>query len=402
MRSFLKVIVMSFLSLVIIGTTFVSGFSMGQWEALTTPSTSPTATIAPAEESADFDLFWEAWGIIEEEFYGELPTETETTYGAIKGALNKLEDDYTAFVEPKYSELFKENMSGSFEGIGALVRQDEAGRLIIAEPFEGQPAAKAGLQKGDVVLEVDGTPLQGLNTTEAVMLIRGPRGTVVTLLILRKEVAEPFEVEVTRDKIEIPIITQEMLDEDIAYLELTDFNNVSPQKTRRALKELLKQKPRGLILDLRSNPGGYLHAAIEIASEFVGEGTIVIERHSDGTEKTFTAVPGGVATEIPLVVLVNGGSASASEIVAGAIQDQERGILVGEQTFGKGSVQSVHDLSDGSTLRVTVARWFTPNNQQIQDQGLEPDIEIELTEEDYEEGRDPQLDRAVEYLLNGE
>jgi carboxyl-terminal processing protease len=277
---------------------------------------------------------------------------------------------------------------------------DEMGRLVIAEPFAGRPAAEAGLARGDVVLEVDGTSLQGLSLYEAISLIRGPAGTTVVLKVFRDGVDEPFDVPIERARIEIEVVESELMEGDIAYIHLTEFSRGATGKLADAIKELDKEAPlTGLILDLRDNPGGLLDESIFVSSQFIDEGTITIEKLKGEEEQVFEAQPGGVALEVPLVVLVNRGSASASEIVAGAIQENDRGTVLGEQTFGKGTVQIPHTLSDGSELRVTIAEWLTPSGKQISGEGVVPDIYVERTQEDFVEGLDPQLERAIEYLL---
>ncbi|HEY64220.1 MAG TPA: S41 family peptidase [Caldilineae bacterium] len=417
------------LVLSMMGSAFVLGFGVGfgtgRWTAPdqagasasriapawgTTPL--PTATPRPQErpdedarvnrlpeEPEEFRVFWEAMQALREDYYGELPDDREMTYGAIRGVLELLGDENTTLLDPKSAEFFSSDLSGSFEGIGARVDLAPGGGVRVVEPFEGQPAYEAGIRRGDIIIKVDGQDITGMSLSEAIQLIRGPKGTTVRLTIKRPGEPELLEIKVVRDRIEIPVVEYKMLDDDIAYLKLSEFNSRSPELVRHALRELLRQKPKGLILDLRGNPGGLLDAAVEIASQFVGEGNILIERFKDGHERTYPARRGGLATEIPLVVLVNDGSASASEIVAGAIQDAGRGPLIGTTTFGKGSVQVPHYLSDGSLLRVTTALWFTPKGRDIEGKGLEPDIEVERTLEDRAAGRDPQLDKAVEYLL---
>lgn len=359
---------------------------------------SPTPPV-PEEVREAFDIFWEAWRIVEREYYGELPDPQRVTYGAIRGALQTLGDDYTSFIEPQIASILREDASGTFEGIGALVRMNEHERLEIVRPFEGQPAAKAGLLPGDVIVAVDGVSIIGKGIYEAIGLIRGPEGTQVTLTIERPGQEGSFDVTITRARIEIPIVETHMIGEDIAYIRLTEFSAQATQQLRAGLANLLRSASlKGLILDLRDNPGGFLREAVDVADEFLPEGVILIERSSDGKEETYRSTDTGLAQDIPLVVLVNAGSASASEIVAGAIQDRGRGILVGEKTFGKGSVQLSHQLSDGSELRVTVAHWFTPNGRAIHGTGLEPDVLVEVTPEELAAGHDPQLDRAVELL----
>jgi carboxyl-terminal processing protease len=281
------------------------------------------------------------------------------------------------------------------------VRLRPDGRFQIVQPLAGYPAIKAGVRAEDIILQVDGKPLDGMTIYEAITLIRGPAGTTVNLLIERQDVDEPFTIEIERARIDLPVIESEMLDNGIAYIRLTEFSQTATEKLEGALQEVFDRDAKGLILDLRGNPGGYLNVAVEVASQFVDKGPILIERFKDGREQPYNAISGGLAIDIPLVVLVDGGSASASEIVAGAIQDTERAILIGTKTLGKGSVQLVHTLSDDSQLRVTVARWFTPNGRAIHGEGLEPDIEIEITDQDLETESDPQLERAIRYLLEG-
>jgi carboxyl-terminal processing protease len=390
-----KIFVMMVLSIVIVSMAFLSGFGAGF--TLAPARSAPVA--AAGEEPPEFAVFWEAWHLIENEFYGELPTMQEVTYGAIRGVLVAIGDDGTSFIDPERAAIMREDITGGFEGIGAVVNMLPNGRLIIVEPLPGRPAAQAGILQGDLVLQVDDTPIQNMTLMEAVSLIRGPEGSTVRLTILRKGVKEPFEVTIVRARIEIEVVESRMLDDDIAYVRLTEFNAKATKELKEALRELMAQEPQGLIFDLRSNPGGFLQTSVEVASQFLDGGLVLIEKGRGDLEKEYLVESGGLATEVPLVVLVNMGSASASEIVAGAIQDSGRGILVGERTFGKGSVQLPHTLSDGSELRVTIARWFTPKGREIQGTGIFPDIEVEMTLEDLEAGRDPQLERAVEYLL---
>jgi len=374
-------------------------------EGQVTPSPTPAPTIAiPPATGEAFDLFWEAWGLIQQDYYGDLPSEEEMINGAIRGAVETLDDPYTAFVDPAAAEHRRQTEGGSYEGIGALVSMED-GRLVIVEPFRGQPADQAGLLPGDIVLQVDETPIEDMSIYEAIALILGPAGTEVRLTILR-EGQEAFEVSVTRARIEVPMVESRMLEGDIAYVSLFSFDADATAKLEEALDELLAQSPRGLILDLRGNPGGYLNEALLTAGLFVPKDELVmIERTKE--EELFLypedyGARGPLVPDLPMVILVNGGSASASEIVAGALQDIGRAVLVGETTFGKGSVQLIYELSNGAELRVTKARWYTPKDRAIHGEGLEPDITVEYTQEDADAGRDPQLERAVQYLLTGE
>ncbi|RME36226.1 MAG: S41 family peptidase [Thermoflexia bacterium] len=361
------------------------------------PQSPATTEVGPSW--GEFGLFREVWDIIQQEYYGEIPDHQTILYGAIRGSLQTLGDEYTSFIEPQIARILEEDASGEFQGIGAYVRMREDGKLEISGIIPNTPAEKAGLRAGDRVLAVDGQSIVGYSLYEAIALIRGPAGTQVTLLIERPGEEATFEVTVTRARIEIPQVEAKLLEEDIAYIRLHEFSANATRQMKEALSDLLSRKPRGLILDLRNNPGGWLDQALEVADLFLDRGVVMIERTTEG-ERVFRTRSGDMAESIPLVVLVNGGSASASEIVAGAIQDRGRGILIGERTLGKGSVQRPYRLSDGSELRVTIARWYTPNNREIHGQGLEPDILVRWPEET-PEGKDPQLERAIQYLETG-
>lgn len=384
-------------SIALVGTSFLAGFGTG-WYVFRARQPTP---VPVAREPEEFQLFWEAWDIVEREFYGELPGPQEFTHGAIRGALRALDDPATILVEPKAAEDQMIELRGTYEGIGALVGVDRQDRIIIVAPFDGSPAIEAGIMAGDVILKVDDTMVTGMPLEDAVRLIRGPRGTKVRLTILREGEPEPLVFEIIRDRIELVTVAWKVMD-NIGYVRIALFSERTSGELEKALRELKEEGVEGLILDLRNNPGGvFPSAAIEVASQFLEEGVIVYERDKEGREKPYSVRGGGLATDIPLVVLVNKGTASNSEVVAGAIQDHGRGVLIGEKTFGKGSVQRVHTLSDGSGLYVTTAILLTPNRHPIHEEGLTPDIEVPFTREDFEAGRDPQLERALEYLQTG-
>lgn len=383
------------LTVFIIATSHLAGSAAGF--ILASPVMAEKSIAPPPALEEEFRLFWEAWRIVENDFYGRPIDSKELTYGAIRGALSTLEDENTAFITPEYITIIREDLTGTFEGIGALVEMNEDGYLVIVAPLAGKPADLAGLKAGDLVLQVDRVQVQGMTLIEAVSLIRGPKGTTVRLTIRRQGVLDPFEVGIVRQRIELRTIEYRLLNGEIGYIKLNEFNSQAPRQLRAALIDLLAKSPRGLILDLRDDPGGLVTAAIDVGSEFIAEGVIMSERGKD-IEKDYAAQGGGLATEIPLVVLVNGGSASASEIVAGAIQDYGRGILIGERTVGKGSVQVQYQLSDGSGLRITIAHWFTPHGRLIEGEGLIPDVEVYITDEDLAKGLDPQLELAIDYL----
>jgi carboxyl-terminal processing protease len=314
--------------------------------------------------------------------------------------LETLDDENTTFTEPGRAEIRRADASGSFEGIGAFVGLNEDGILEIVQPFRGSPAERAGLLPGDQVLAVDGESIVGYDVLDAITLIRGPEGTEVVLTIRRTDEGI-FDVSIVRARLDIPIVESEMLEANIGYVALVEFSSPAASRLEEAIEELFDQGATALIFDLRGNPGGFLDQAVQVADLFLDEGLVLTERRGDGEEIQFTSGDEGLAQDVALVVLVNGGSASASEIVAGAIQDRGRGTLIGETTFGKGSVQLLHTLSDGSELRVTVARWFTPNDHAIHGEGLVPDIEVLLSPEDREAGRDPQLEQAIDFLSGG-
>jgi carboxyl-terminal processing protease len=339
-------------------------------------------------------LLDEAWGIAEGQFYGELPTDQLRTYGAVRGMMESFKDPYSVFVEPPQTELQSQQLSGKFGGIGASVRRESDGRIALS-PFPDRPAAQAGVQEGDVLTKIDDTSITPeMKFDEVTSLLRGEVGTQVKLEIDR--VGQRLAFSITRAEISTPSITWRILSQapDVGYLKLNIFAQTSKDELIAAVNELKQQGARKLILDLRDNGGGLLDSAIDIGGQFV-DGKVASEKRRGGDVREFNAEASGAARDLPLVVLVNGGTASASEIVAGAIQDKGRGVLVGVKTYGKGSVQNVIPLSDGSSLHVTVAEWLTPNGRQITGQGLQPEVVVELSGDDAASGRDPQLDRAI-------
>jgi carboxyl-terminal processing protease len=365
----------------------------------------PASESGPREpvelDEGDLDLLIEVWEIIDEEFDGNLPLDENVTYSAIAGSLELLDDTYTRFVTPNIAAQMREQLRGSFEGIGAFVDLDPDGYLVIVRSIEDQPADRAGLLSGDLITHVNGESVLGKSLDEITAEIKGPQGTTVTLTIVRESLPEPFELTVTRERIEIPIVTSEMLEDNIAYVRLTGFSGNASQQLESELEELLDQEPQALIFDLRDNPGGFLSQSVQVADLFLGEGVVLYERDGRELEEVFESEDGDLAEEIELIVLVNAGSASASEIVAGAVKDRGRGTLVGETTFGKGSVQKTHTLSDGSELRVTIARWYTPNDRSIDVEGVAPDIQVD-TPEEFGGDADTQLQRAIRLILEGQ
>ena len=359
---------------------------------------------ANAQEAAEFSVFWEAWHLVEDNFLGDLPDMQHVTWGAIRGALETLNDRHTNFIEPQPRQREKEVLEGHFGGIGAYVSQLDDGRIVL-DPMPDLPAEKAGVQKGDTVLQVDDTEITpSMTVDDVVNLVRGEVGTFVRLLLGREGAPEPIAVQIERQEIPTPSVEWRMLEEaeGVGYIRIMVFGGRTDAELEDALQELKEQGMTALILDLRGNGGGFLDAAVDVASEFLSDGVVLYQIEKDKDEKPFKVRRGGEYLEGPLVLLVDGGTASASEIVAGALQDRGRAVLVGEKTFGKGSIQSVFDLSDGSSVHITSARWLTPNRHLIDQEGLTPDVEVTISDEDRSQGRDPQLERAIEVLLNGQ
>jgi len=347
-----------------------------------------------------FAPFWEAWDIVHRDYIDQPVDDVALMRGAIRGMLAALGDQHTSYMDPLEFEQANQPLNGSYEGIGAFVDTTQE-YLTIISPMPNSPAEKAGLKPGDKIIAVDGEDITRLAPDLVLRRVLGPAGTVVVLTIQREGEAEPLDFSITRAEIELASVYGEMVEgENIAYIQLTTFGERTQDELRSSLEELLAQNPDGLILDLRYNGGGYLDTAIDVISEFIPKDELVmIEDYGNGQREMYYSRGGGLATQIPLVVLVNEGSASASEITAGAIQDLERGLLVGTTTFGKGSVQNWIPLkNEQGAVRVTIARWYTPDERQIHEVGIEPDFSVEITEEDFENNLDPQLEKAVELL----
>jgi carboxyl-terminal processing protease len=349
-----------------------------------------------------FEPFWETWQIIHDQYVDQPVNDTKLMQGAIRGMLASLGDAHTAYMDPDEYQAAQAPLTGEeYEGIGAYV--DTTGQyLTIVSPMIGSPAEAAGLRPGDEIIAVDGKSETGVDPSVVLNTVKGPAGSSVTLTILRPSTKETFDAKITRAKLAPDKVSGKMLDNNIAYIVLPTFGDNTSDELKTTLTTLLANNPKGLILDLRGNGGGYLDTAIKVVSQFVGDGVVMYEQQGDGTINTYKAIPGGLATKIPLVVLVNGGTASAAEITAGAIQDYNRGVLVGVTTYGKGSVQNWIPLEDNEgAVRVTIARWLTPKKRQINGVGLTPDYVVDYTEDQYKNGvSDPQLAKAEEVILS--
>ncbi len=355
-----------------------------------------------AHAEPEMALFNEAWSLIQENFIGAIPESRAVTYGAIRGALGTLADPYTVFIEPAAREVERERLQGTFGGIGAYITRSEESGEVILETIPGNPAEAAGILTGDVLLAIDGRAIPPeMTVPEIIELVKGEKGTTVVLTVRHPGAAEPMDISVVRDDILLPSVVYRLMEQDptIGYIQLSRFSGESGNEVGVALQSLQAQGATQFILDLRQNGGGLRDAAVEVTDHFLADGPLLILESQEDGERVFNATAETIALNEPLVVLVDGGTASASEIVAGALQDRERAILIGNsRTFGKGSVQLVFDLSDGSSVHVTSARWLTPNRHQIDQSGLEPDLMVEVTQDDVDNGRDPVLDRAIAYL----
>ncbi len=407
-------LVTAFIAVIILAGACSAGYFIGRYSpsdltgrigipSLISPLASRTSAEAgtPSDLESLFAPFWESWEIIHNQYIDQ-PVDSEALMrGAIKGMFEALGDQHSAYMDPDQFMQASIPFEQEYEGIGAWV-DTTAEYLTIFSPMPDSPAEEAGLRPGDRVIAVDGEDMTGIDGSLVIRRILGPAGTSVRLTILREGEPEPFDVDVVRAKITVPSVTSEMLEDQIAYVRILQFAENTRDELREHLREIMQQEPTSMVVDLRNNGGGYLVTAVEVTSEFLGDGLILIEEYGDGKQKEYRAISGGLATEIPLVVLVNEGSASASEIMAGALQDTRRAPLVGATTFGKGSVQNWIALDKGEegAVRITIAHWLTPNGTQINAVGLSPDYLVELTEEDFLAERDTQLEKAIELLTN--
>ncbi len=352
-------------------------------------------------QEIDFNSFWKTWNMIESKYVSSDGVDRqEMLWGATEGLVDSLNDPYSVFFPPKEAEIFESSVRGDFSGVGMEVGMRDNILTVIA-PLKNTPAYNAGIKAGDKIIKIDDTISADLEIDEAVQLIRGEKGTTIKLTVLREgNGEEPLEIEVVRDKIEIPVLETEKKDDGVFVIRLFSFSGRSISEFRNALREMIESNSSKLVLDLRGNAGGYLEAAVDIASWFlpIGE-TVAREEFGDGSEELYTSKGYDIFDNLPMVILVNGGSASASEIVAGSLNEHGIATLVGKKTYGKGSVQELIPIEEGSSLKLTIARWLTPNGKSISKNGLDPDVEVDFTKEDFEAGHDPQMEKAIELLL---
>lgn len=355
-----------------------------------------------AHAQQDMPLFNEAWDLIEENFIGELPDSQLIAHGAIRGSMAELDDPYSVFIEPADREVERERLQGTFGGIGAYITRSEETGEVILDPIPGNPAEAAGVLSGDVLIAVDGISIMPETTIQEIIdRVKGEKGTTVILTVRHPGATDTIDISVVRDDILLPSVAYGLTDQDpsIGYIQLTRFSGESGREVGEAIRSLQDQGATSFILDLRQNGGGLRDAAVDVADHFLDDGPVLFLESRQEGERVFNATSETVAPDEPLVVLIDGGTASASEIVAGALQDRGRATLIGNsKSFGKGSVQLVFDLSDSSSIHVTSARWLTPNRHHIDQSGLEPDVLVTITQEDIDNGRDPVLQQAVTYL----
>lgn len=371
-------IIASMVAVILVALAFGLGFTVGRGNPVV---------------SGNIGIIEEAWNIVHTEYVNRDTLNTENlTRSAIQGMLAALDDPYTSYLAPEQYELGAGHLEGEFNGIGAFVGVDDKQQIVIIAPIADSPADKAGIRSGDIIMEIDGETIRNMSLAEAIIKIRGASGTPVTLLILHSGDEEPVEIEIIRARIEVPSVRYEMKG-DFAHINITQFSERTEDELSSVLEEPEVKAARGIILDLRGNSGGLLDIVIEVTSHFLEDGIITSMRDNQGKLTSQRVISGDIKVDLPMVVLVDGASASGSELLAGALQDHERAVIAGDTTFGKGSVNILHELSDGSGLYITVARWLTPDGRLIEGQGIEPDIKLEVTGDD-------AVQWAIDYLTD--
>ncbi|MFA5871153.1 MAG: S41 family peptidase [Parcubacteria group bacterium] len=347
----------------------------------------------------DFSLFWEAWNLVNDKYVDQSKLDkNKMVYGAISGMIKSLGDPFSSFMNPEESQQFSDDLQGTFEGIGVEIGMKNEILTVIA-PLEGTPAEKAGLRAGDKILKIGDKLTTDMTVDEAVSMIRGQKGTEVAITILHDKSNNPVEVKITREQINVKSVKLEFKGDNIAVIKITKFGDDTTSEMSRVANIAVSQNAKGIILDLRNNPGGYLEAAVDVSSKFIPKGKVVVsEEERNSAKQDYVARGGDILGNLPVAVLVNSGSASASEITAGALRDELDAPLIGKKTFGKGSVQQLEKLSEGSSVRITIARWLTPRGDYIMEKGIDPTIDVDFTDDDYNNNRDPQMDKALETI----
>ena len=374
---------------------FIAGLQTGQGHiGLITGGLDSVQKDVPA--NLDYSSVEQVYDELRQKYDGKLDT-AKLLDGLKSGLVAASGDPYTEYMSPKDAKAFQESLSGTFEGIGAQLGKNEAGNIIVVSPIEGFPAKKAGLLPNDVIAAVNDTPTRGWTVDQAVDKIRGQKGTVVKLRIIR-DGKEEKTFEITREAIDIPSVESKMLDGQVGYIKITQFGDDTSDLTRKAVQSLVNQEAKSYILDLRGNPGGYLDAAVDVSSLWLENKVVLKEKRAGKVIQTYNSRGTAPLKDVPTVVLIDGGSASASEITAGALHDNGAATLIGAKSFGKGSVQQPENLDNGGILKVTIARWFTPKDKNIDKEGIKPDVAVDRSAQDIQSGTDPQLDKALEKL----
>jgi len=374
---------------------FIGGFALGSHNMV---GLAQSDTVAPADAEKDFEPFWQVYNLIQSNYLEDVENSVLVD-GAINGMVDSLGDQFSGYMDPSVYDLVNEDLSGEITGIGVVIETvEDTEEIRVVQILKGTPADAAGLMPGDIFAKVDGEDVTSMSQLELAGKVRGVEGTEVVITVKRDE--ELLDFTIIRAKITIPTVESRMLDNNIGYVKLNDFNTHAREQVDKALEALDLDSLDGLVFDLRGNPGGLLSSAIEIASAFIKDGTILVEDFGDGNEQVFTANGSYIGTSVPMVVLVDNNSASASELVAGALQDRGRATIMGETTFGKGTVQTWQSLVNGGGVRLTIARWLTPDRNWIHEQGITPDVVVEWPVEGRDEQNDPQLNAAVDYLLS--
>lgn len=405
-KLFKKYLLFFVIVFLLIGSFFL-GYKKGQAKPTTSSKNVPiTGAViqnktVPSNLKVDFSLFWKVWNLVKEKHIDSNKLDAQKmVYGAINGMLKATGDPYTDFFNPQQSKDFSLNIEGSFEGIGAELGVRDNILTVIA-PLDGSPAKKAGLRAGDKIIKINDKAISDLSIDQAVDLIRGKKGTTVKLTILHEGNHETKDISITRDTIEIKSVALKSKKNGIAYVRITQFSENTDKEFDQVMNKIIAEDDKGIVLDLRNNPGGLLNKAVAIASRLIPRGKVVVsEEDSSGKKDSLHTTGGDKLSSLPIVVLINEGSASAAEILSGALKD-DRGItLIGVKSFGKGSVQQLMNLPGGSSVKITVAKWLTPNGDYIMKKGIKPDVEVKMTADDYKNNRDPQLDKAMELIKN--
>ncbi len=397
------------LAALFIGLIAVIGFYSGASEKIAKAASEVVVNVASNSQpkEVEFSQFWKAWQLLDQNFVQThssttIPTYQERVYGAISGLTDSFGDPYTVFFPPAEAQMFQETIQGEFSGVGMELGLKDK-KLIVVAPLKDSPSEKAGIRSGDFVMAVDGKSTEGISVEEAVQIIRGKAGTSVKLTIARDGEKDPLNISVVRDIIQVPIVKNYMRADGVYVIELYSFSANSADLFRAALRAFVESGSNKLIFDLRGNPGGYLESAVQMASYFLPAGNVIVSEDSKGKRDTVNHRSLGynvfAGKNLKMAVLIDQGSASASEILAGALQQNGVAKLVGTRSFGKGSVQQLMDLGGGAEIKITIARWLTPNGLSISDGGLQPDIKAERTIDDYKAKKDPQTDAAIKYLL---